>query len=946
MGNSASALPYTIDDLPTHDSTRAGSCGFAIHKGKRKSDGMSVTVFKASKKNLAKTPLLELPSSPAGGGDSNVAKSTSWLGGGKKGGIVKKSANGEVDMVQIFPALHHFHSIKKMIHPDILRVYDSLDTDIPSGTIDSRAATNGGVNHGSLSGPNPTPITGDLIIVTEEVIPLRDYLNNLAARSDPNSPLYDYESKTSAQVSITNASRIAWGLRSIVNSLHFVHVNMGCAHGRISLDSIYVTPSGDFKLSDFFLLTPIGILDDGRTGPTPAFRAYERDCCPSAYRSIERKEGRWDVIGSSGPHCMDSFSLGVLIDEMYSHNGCGTSCQLPEKLIKAVQRLRTDDIRIRPVVLPLLKCPVFVRDEHVAARIQLFEMSNGGISSERRLSYYQGLVDSFKRKTLNKEIAMYTVLPLLFKNASAVIKTEGSLEQEVNRRELLAIIPPVFYIGEHCLSSGGVGNSSTTKKGADELVDNAAKKKYKDPKELFRQNMLPVIELLFTVNDRGVRGTLLSRIELFSTHLDSVSLNSKVFEPTCSGFTDTSPQLRELTLRSTLHLVKHLTPANLEKLVRYLVRLQGDTEDGIRTNAIIFVGRVSSDLSEAARDKFILPAFVRAMKDNFPPCRLAALRSIMSCSSVGGVENNNVDKLYDPARLAKEVLPCVVPHLVDEAADVRFEAFRVVDSLLQTLRAETTKMPGIAESNTSVRLGSIEKSAGNDLGLSKSEEKNDVPTDDSSSAGYLGSLGSWASSKITRSSATTTSTIATSSSLPNISSTIVTSKPTNITTPETILSVPRKEESRPLPKFSSLGLSDVSNTGSNIYHNDGENIDLGGDDVEPVSIPSWTTGNDDDFMSQFEKKPALRIGGEGGGGSGGGRRIPVGGSKLMTNVNGRAKLMAPSAMKKKTAVKSDERKAMLARKKEERKTTAVVAAKKLSIVDDDSVGIEDGWDDF
>ena len=53
---------------------------------------------------------------------------------------------------------------------------------------------------------------------------------------------------------------------------------------------------------------------------------------------------------------------------------------------------------------------------------------------------------------------------------------------------------------------------------------------------------------LFKVNDRAVRGTMLrwtSDIALLAT----AKRCNEVFDPGCSGFTDSSPQLREVTLK-------------------------------------------------------------------------------------------------------------------------------------------------------------------------------------------------------------------------------------------------------------------------------------------------------------------------------------------------------------------------------------------------------------
>lgn len=188
-------------------------------------------------------------------------------------------------------------------------------------------------------------------------------------------------------------------------------------------------------------------------------------------------------------------------------------------------------------------------------------------------------------------------------------------------------------------------------------------------------------KILFNVNDRAVRGTLLQKAPFIEQTFDDETLNTGVFEPMCSGFSDSSPALRELTLKATLVLVPHLTHPNLEKLSRYLVRLQGDQESSIRTNTVIFFSKLAPYLTETTRQKMLLPAFVRAMKDPFTPCRNAALKSTLKAK-----------EFFNPEGIASRVLPAITPQLLDPSPEVRKEAFAAVDELLFVLRQESERL--------------------------------------------------------------------------------------------------------------------------------------------------------------------------------------------------------------------------------------------------------------
>jgi SCY1-like protein 1 len=137
-----------------------------------------------------------------------------------------------------------------------------------------------------------------------------------------------------------------------------------------------------------------------------------------------------------------------------------------------------------------------------------------------------------------------------------------SVTQDITRREVLAIIPPLFSICD--------------------ILDESS----------FQSQISPFIVTLFHLNDRGIRAALLNRLPSLTERLDKQAINSCVFEPMCTGFTDSSAALREMTLKSTLPLISRLNSVNIEKLGRYLIRLQSDSEDSIRTNTVIFISKV------------------------------------------------------------------------------------------------------------------------------------------------------------------------------------------------------------------------------------------------------------------------------------------------------------------------------------------------------------------
>lgn len=819
MGNSASALPYTIGD-EVHPATRKGFYGFSIHSGERKSDKKPVTVFKGEKSVMAKTAIIR-------GGNTH-----------------------DPTLTQIFPALHHFKKSKTMIHPHILKCYATLDTDYPDGNDPSSSTTQSisEANPASLSTLQQTATTGDLIMVTEPVMVLEDYLDMLERDSE----------MTDTQ----RADAVAWGIYTLIQAVNFLHSTAKLAHGNLIPESIFVTPGGDWKLSAFHLLTPIGIRD-GATGPSQHFRHFERDITPKDYRGPERIEGRFDAISTSPVHAMDAFAFGVLLPEIYRHYGCGTSSQLPQKLEKACMRLRTPSITSRPRILPLSKCPIF-SSPHVTAQKFLDEIATQPI--EAKISFWKSLPDLFAKRVLSTRIAKYKILPLLQQTITNLTTMDNCLTQEISKRECLALMPTLFNTAKSHLS-----------------------------KEEFQNQLSPVIELLFKVNDRGVRGAMLGKIGLFSEYLDASTLNRVVFEPMCSGFTDTSAPLRELTLKSAIALVSHLTQPNLEKLTRYLVRMQSDQEDSIRTNTVIFIGKVAPNLSSIARSKLILPAFMRAMTDSFVPCRLAGLKAICACRS-----------LFDEKKLAAEVIPAISPSLADGSSEVRDAAMRTVDDLLVVLREYGEKMrleeqrnPTIPTTTTSSSLTSSTNAA------VASISKPSAPPPAPSSSSYFSGFSSWTSSKVKS-----------SSNVPAVATVKSTSSLSSQGSGSGVMKLSKPPE-KATPAFASLSLRDAGVGGESTGWSDDDF-----DDVEPKSngnksslIPAFATDGDDDFMSQFDRKTAIR-----------------------PRAGGASKLQTPAKV-----IAGARRREDLSNKIKKAEKIEKVGVKKLDL-EDDMIG--DGWDEF
>lgn len=357
MGNSASQLPYSIDNQvgAPHDHN-----GWALHNGKS-TDGNEtpVTVFVGKKPLLAKQPVS--PRFP--------------------------------NKTQLVPALHHYNQCRKLRHPQILKVLATLDTDNPTA-----AANDGGGPSGPTVDSSSKAITGDLIIVTEPCVSLDQwFLSN---------PTHE---------------QIAWGLECVVQALHFLHSSANLAHGNLSPSSFYVTRSGDVKLWNFSLMTPVG----PDVGPSSHFKEWEQSVTPESYRSPERVQLNYAAISQAGVHAMDSFSLAVLIDHWF-HG------QIPALLQKAVQRLQTTNLKMRPRLQPLLKCPIFDTPLQKLQK-QFEEITIQPI--DQKVALWQNLGLSMQAGLIPQDLALYKVLPLIQSSIQTTCTNESLMGQDLYRRE-------------------------------------------------------------------------------------------------------------------------------------------------------------------------------------------------------------------------------------------------------------------------------------------------------------------------------------------------------------------------------------------------------------------------------------------------------------------------------------------------------------------------------
>ena len=95
----------------------------------------------------------------------------------------------------------------------------------------------------------------------------------------------------------------------------------------------------------------------------------------------------------------------------------------------------------------------------------------------------------------------------------------------------------------------------------------------------YEQQILPVVVKLFSSTDRATRLQLLQQMEALVEHMDSTTINTKVFGDLATGFLDTNPTIREHTVKAIMYLAPKLNSQNLNvEVLKHFARLQAKDE--------------------------------------------------------------------------------------------------------------------------------------------------------------------------------------------------------------------------------------------------------------------------------------------------------------------------------------------------------------------------------
>ena len=430
-----------------------------------------------------------------------------------------------------------------------------------------------------------------------------------------------------------------WGLYTIANTLAFINDEASSVHGNVRLSSIFTGESGEWRLGGFDVLSSM------KEDDAIIYRYGTSTPSSSTYASAEIIKSGWETIKRNPIHAIDAHGFGILIFEVF--NGCfissdqvGLTKNVPPSMHQSYKRLLNANPMIR------LSVPHF-RDQGKRSggffETPLIKLSEGieslGLKNESERGEFLGELDQVA-DDFPEEFFSVKVLPELLKS----VEFGGGGPK---------VFASVMKIGK------------------------------KLSNEEWDTKLTPVIVRLFSNPDRAIRVCLLDNLPNMIEHLPQKVVNDKIFPQMVTGFTDVAPLVREQTVKAVLTIITKLADRTINgELLKHLAKTSNDEQPGIRTNTTICMGKIARSLGANTRQKVLVAAFSRSLRDPFVHARSAALLALAATAD-----------LFSEDDCATKVLPALCPSLVDKEKLVRDQANKAFDIYTQRIKKYATELP-------------------------------------------------------------------------------------------------------------------------------------------------------------------------------------------------------------------------------------------------------------
>ncbi|EDW81177.2 uncharacterized protein Dwil_GK11922 [Drosophila willistoni] len=450
-------------------------------------------------------------------------------------------------------------------------------------------------------------------------------------------PLGTYFTKLATD-SVQKGLYLAWGIFQITRALSFLNNDGNLRHNNVSAWSVFVNASGEWKLGSLEFVSAA----DGN--PMPPVKI------PVTLEVYDAPEKNDQSKLKAATKCsVDMWGLGCLVWEAF--NGVlkqRSNLKDIEHIPKSLQSLYCELVGASPSNRPnpadiITRCRKpggFFKNDLVDTLLFLEEIQIKDKAEKNR--FFSGLTTHLDYFPDN--VCKHKILPQLI--TAYEYGDAGS-----------AVLAPMFKLGK--------------------LLDEVE----------YQKRIVPCVVKLFGSTDRVTRSRLLQQLDLFIAHLQPQVVNDQIFPQVAHGFLDTNATIREQTVKSIIHLAPKLNYNNLNvEVLRHFARLQArDDQGGIRTNTTVCLGKIAPHLHPQVRQRVLVSAFIRAMRDPFPPARVAGVLALAA-----------TQQYFLLSEVANRVLPSLCSLTVDPEKTVRDPAFKTVRGFLGKLE-KVSEDPSLRE---------------------------------------------------------------------------------------------------------------------------------------------------------------------------------------------------------------------------------------------------------
>lgn len=453
--------------------------------------------------------------------------------------------------------------------------------------------------------------------------------------TEPVTPLLSWLSESNLNQA-QRSTALSWGLFQVTKGLSFLNNDGKLIHYNVCASSVFVTPGGEWKLGGVEYANPDSSVFPVKILPQLDVYNPPEKADPSRMRTTTK----W-AADMWGLGCLIWEAFNGLLDQSFSLK---TTSKIPKTLVGTYTQLVGANPAARPnpqTVVDNLRQPGnYFHNDLIETLLFLEEIQIKDATEKQK--FFGEL--SPKLENIPAFVATNKILPAVL--TAHEFSNVGSV-----------VLSPLFKIGK--------------------LLDEAE----------YQRQILPCVVKLFSSSDRATRLKLLQQIEMLADHMNPATVNDQVFPQLTAGFLDTNPTIREHTVKSIMYLSTKLNYNNLNiEVLKHFARLQAkDEEGGIRTNTTVCLGKIASDLHPDVRQKCLISAFTRAMRDPFPPARIAGVMALAA-----------TQQYYPLQDVASKVLPNLCHLTLDPEKNVRDAVFRVLKGFLGKLE-KVSEDPSLRE---------------------------------------------------------------------------------------------------------------------------------------------------------------------------------------------------------------------------------------------------------